>query len=335
MTQTAALPTPVTSPATATLRIVVLDARPTDTGDLDWEPLRALGEVTLYDRTTPDEIAERVQDAQVVLTNKVKLAREAFEAAPQLQYVGELATGYDNIDLEAAREKGITVCNVAGYSSEFTAQMTWALLLELCARVGEHSRLVHAGAWAESPDFSFWHYPLVQLAGRTLLVVGMGNIGKRVARIGQAFGMNVLAAQLPGREAANGEFPRVPLDEALPQADVVSLHCPLRPETRGLINAERLKMLRPSALLVNTGRGPLVVDEAVSEALRTEQLAGYAADVLSQEPPPIQHPLYNAPNCIITPHLSWASHEARSTLLSESVENLRAFVAGKPRNVVS
>lgn len=317
------------------MNIVVLDACPLDAGDMDWSDLRALGNLTLHERTSPDELLERVRDADAVLTNKVKLPPAAFAGAPNLKYVGELATGYDNIDMASAREHGVTVCNVAGYSRDFTAQMTWALLLELCNRAGEHSRLVHEGEWAKCPDFSFWRFPLVELSGHTLLIVGLGNIGARVAEIGAAFGMNVLAAQLPGRNSTDDEFPRVPLDEGLQIADVVSLHCPLSPQTRGLMNAERLQLMKPSALLINTGRGLLVDDEAVARALKDGKLAGYAADVLSQEPPPAQHPLYDAPNCILTPHLSWASFETRRRLLHESVENLRAFLNGSPRNVVS
>ena len=321
------------------MNIVVLDARPTDSGDLDWQPLREMGTLTLYDRTTPEQIIERVRDAEVIFTNKVKITRAVFEAATGLKYLGEMATGTDNIDLAAAREHGVCVCNVAGYSSDFTAQTAWALILELAERVGEHSRLVHAGAWSECADFSFWKFPLVELCGKTLLIVGLGSIGGRVARIGAAFGMKPIAAILPGREgfqsSGEGEFARVPLDEALALADVVSLHCPLTPQTRGLINAERLARLKPSALLVNTGRGPLVDEAAVRAALESGRLSAYGADVLSAEPPTRDHPLLGAPNCILTPHLGWASIEARQRLLSGCIQNLRAFLDGSPRNVVS
>lgn len=319
------------------MKIVVLDARPLDAGDLDWSPLRDLGDLTLHERTSADQVSERIGDAEVVYTNKVKLTREVFERAPHLKYVGELATGFDNIDIPAARERGVTVCNVAGYSADFTAQSAWALILELANRAGDHSRLVHEGEWARCPDFSFWRYPLVELSGKTLLIVGMGNIGRRVARIGAAFGMKPLAALLPGRQAQAGdeEFARVPLDEALSQSDVVSLHAPLNPGTRGLINAPRLATMKRGALLVNTGRGPLVDDSAVAAALRDGQLGGFGADVLFPEPPPAQHPLYGAPNCILTPHLAWASPEARRRLLDASIENLRAFLRGEPRSVLT
>lgn len=319
------------------MKIIVLDSRPTDVGDLDWAPLRSLGDLTLYETTPAAEVLARIGEAEVVFTNKVKITREAIEAAPKLKYIGELATGYDNIDIAAARERDITVCNVAGYSSAFTAQTAWALILELCARAGAHSELVHAGKWAQSPVFSFWDYPLVELDGKSLLIVGLGNIGTRVAKIGEAMGMKAVAAITPGREGETSpsEFPRVALDEALKGADVVSLHAPLSPGTRGLMNAQRLAMMKRGALLVNTGRGPLVDDNAVAEALRSGQLGGFAADVLFPEPPPAEHPLYGAPNCILTPHLGWASPEARARLLADSIENLRAFVAGAPRNVVS
>ncbi len=318
------------------MNIVVLDSRPTDDGDLDWAPLRELGHLTLHERTSPAQVLERIREAEVVFTNKVRLTRQAFEAAPHLKYVGEMATGTDNIDLAAAREHGVTVCNVAGYSGDFTAQLTWALILELASRAGDHSRLVHQGAWSECPDFSFWSFPLVELSNKTLLIVGLGNIGRRVARIGAAFNMNVLSAILPNRQnSGQDECRRVELDEALGLADVVSLHCPLTPQTRGLMNARRLAMLKPWALLVNTGRGPLVEDAPVRAALESGALAAYGADVLFPEPPPRDHPLLGAPRCILTPHLAWASPEARQRLLHESIDNLRGFVSGEPRNVVS
>ena len=319
------------------MKIIVLDSHPTDIGDLDWSPLRQMGDLTLHEITPPNQVAARIGDAEIVFTNKVKLPREVIEAAPKLKYIGELATGFDNIDIAAAREKGVTVCNVAGYSSAFTAQTAWSLILELCARAGDHSRLVHECKWAQSPAFSFWDYPLYELDGKTLLIVGLGNIGTRVAKIGEALGMSAVAAITPGREGdtSPSEFPRAPLDEALTTADVVSLHAPLNSNTRGLMNAERLAMMKRGALLVNTGRGPLIDDAAVADALQSGQLGGFAADVLFPEPPPAHHPLYGAPNCILTPHLGWASPEARARLLEGSIANLRAFLDGTPRNVVT
>ena len=319
------------------MKIIVLDSRPTDVGDLNWAPLRAIGDLTLHEITPPDQVSSRIGDAEIVFTNKVKLTREVIEAAPNLKYIGELATGFDNIDIAAAKEKGVTVCNVAGYSSAFTAQTAWALILELCARAGEHSRLVHEGQWARATAFSFWDYPLYELDGKTLLIVGLGNIGTRVAKIGEAFGMKAIAAITPGRqgETSPSEFPRLPLDEALKNADVTSLHAPLNPNTRGLMNAQRLALMKRGALLVNTGRGPLIDDGAVADALKSGHLGGFAADVLFPEPPPAQHPLYGAPNCVLTPHLGWASPEARARLLDDSIVNLRAWLDGAPRNVLT
>ncbi len=314
------------------MKIVVLDGVPLNPGDLDWSPLGQLGDLEVFERTRPEEVLSRLAEAEVVFTNKVKLPREAIAGAPRLKLISVLATGYDVVDIEAARERGITVCNVPAYSSHFTAQTAWALILELAMRSGAHSDAVRGGAWSSCVDFSFWNFPLTQLEDKVLLIVGMGRIGQRVAKIGEAFGMKVLAAQLPGREAKAGH---VPLDEALPQADVVSLHCPLTPQTRNLMNAERLGQMKSGALLVNTARGPLVDEVAVVQALQDGRLAGYAADVLSVEPPPADNPLLGAPNCIITPHLGWASRESRQRLLNASVENLCQFLRGEPQNVVS
>lgn len=317
------------------MKIVILDARPMDAGDLDWTPLRALGDLTLHGQSAPDAVNERIAEADIVYTNKVRLPADAFAAAPRLKLVSVLATGYDVIDLAAARQRGVTVCNVPGYAAPSVAQTTIALLLELANRVGAHAEAVAAGAWTEGGIWSFWRFPLVELAGKTLVVVGLGAIGGKVAGIARALGMEVVAAELPGRSASGGPFPRVPLDEALPRADVISLHCPLTPETRHLIDADRLARLKPTAFLVNTARGALVDEAALAAALRAGRLAGYAADVLSVEPPPSDNPVLSAPNCLLTPHFAWASREARQRLLDASVENLRAFLAGRPQNVVA
>ena len=274
--------------------------------------------------------------ALMLFSNKVKLPREAFGAAPHLKMIGVLATGYDIVDIDAAREKNVTVCNVPSYSAAFTAQSTLALLLELTHNVGAHDNAVKDSLWSKHEYFSFWNYPLVELDGKTLVIVGLGNIGRKVAMIAKAFGMNVLAAQLPGREAkSDAEFPYVPLDEAVAQADVISFHCPATPETRGLLNAELLARLKPSTLIVNASRGALVNEEDLARALWENKIAGYATDVLNSEPPPKDNPLLHAPNCIITPHLSWASPESRQRLLNASVENLRRYLHENPQNVVS
>lgn len=318
------------------MNITVLDARPLDDGDLDWEPLRALGQVTLHPGTRPEDIAARIDDADVIFTNKVPLRAAAFEAATRLKLVSVLATGYDIVDISAALTRGVTVCNVPAYSTASTTQTTIALLLELCHRAGAHSEAVHAGEWSRSPTFAFWKYPLLDLEGKTLLVVGTGAIGRRVAAVAEALGMKIIAARLPGREAASDDkWMRMPLDEALPLADVVSLHCPMTPQTRGLMSAERLAQLKKGALLINAARGPIIDENAVRAALDSGWLGGFAADVLASEPPPANHPLFGAPNCILTPHIAWATPDSRRRNLDISVQNLRAFLDGTPQNVVA
>lgn len=316
------------------MKIVVLDGVPLNPGDLSWAPLEELGDLTVHDRTAPEQVAERIADADVVFTNKVKVRGEHLETARNLKFIGEMATGYDNVDVKAAREKGIPVSNVPAYSSAFTAQTAIALLMELTHHIGKHAEAVQAGRWTSCPDFSFWDYPLVDLDGKVMLVVGLGTIGGRVARMGEALGMIVIAASLPGRPPTS-DVARVPLDEALPKADVVTLHVPATPETRGLINAERLKLFKPGALLINTARGVVVDEAAVADALRAGTLGGFAGDVLSAEPPVAENPLLNAPNCLITPHLGWASPEARQRCLDTCVANLKAFLDGAPQNVVN
>ncbi len=319
------------------LKIVVLDALPLDAeGDMDWSPLREMGELILYPQTQPDETAGRIAGASAILTNKVRLTADYFANAPTIRLVSVLATGYDIVDVVAARNHGVTVCNVPGYSTPSTAQATIALLLELCHYAGDHAIRVREGGWTEANAWSFWLRSPVELAGKTLLIVGLGAVGRRVGRIAEAMGMQVFAAQLPGRETTGtADIPRVLLEEALPRADVISLHCPLTPETHGLMNTERLAQLKSGAFLINTARGALVEDAAIVAALESGHLGGYAADVLSIEPPLANHPLFSAPRCIVTPHSAWASHASRSRLLAESIENLRSFHAGLPRNVVS
>jgi glycerate dehydrogenase len=319
------------------LNIVVLDAKPLDDGDVDWSPLRKLGVLTLYDNTSPEELAARIADAEIIFSNKVKLPRAAFEAAPHLKMIGVLATGYDVVDSEAAREKNIPVCNVPSYSAAFTAQSAIALMLELAHRTGAHNSAVHDGLWSSQPYFSFWNYPLVELSGKTLLIIGLGNIGKRVAKIAVALGMGVLAAQLPGRAAnsESAEIEYVPLDEGLLRADVISLHCPATPQTRGLVDAEFISKMKMEAFLINVSRGALVNEMELATALQAQKIAGYATDVLSSEPPQEDNPLLSAPNCIITPHIAWAAPECRQRIIEASAENLRALLSGTPQNVVN
>ena len=315
--------------------IVVLDGFTANSGDLDWGELAALGSLTVYPRTTEAEIVTRAGPAEILLTNKTPLDRETLFRLPALRCVCVLATGYNVVDVAAARERGIPVCNVPGYSTASVVQHTFALLLELPNQVGRHAMAVRTGEWCASPDFAFWHAPLVELHGLTLGVVGLGAIGRGVAGVAHALGMPVLAhgrrrpADLPAGVTWTD------LDTLLRTADVVSLHCPLTPETRGLMGAQALAKMKPTAFLINTGRGPLMDEAALAAALHEGRLAGAAVDVLLIEPPPPGNPLLTAKNCLITPHQAWATVAARRRLLAESAANVRAFLAGSPWHVVN
>ena len=313
------------------MRIVILDGLTTNPGDVSWEPLERLGSLTVFDRTAPGDVVARAADADAVLTNKAIVDREQIAALPQLKYVGVLATGFNIVDVAAARERGIPVCNVPEYSTPNVVQATWALILELANRVGYHDRTVHEGHWAACHDFCYWHGDLVELAGRTLGIVGHGRIGRGVAAVGRAFGMWVIHH----RRQAGGDPACVDLDTLFRESDVVSLHCPLTPETKGLVDARRLAMMKPTAFLVNTARGPLVDEAALAAALNAGQIAGAAVDVLSVEPPPASNPLLTAKNCVITPHVAWATRDARRRLIDVTAANLAAFAAGQPQNVVN
>ena len=308
------------------MKIVVLDSRPLDDGDIDWLPLSALGELILHGTTAPEQVVERIAGADVVVTNKVPVRRDAIESSDALRLICVLATGYDVIDAAFAHQRGVVVCNVPGYSAAFTAQTTIALVLELCHHVGAHSDAVRSGQWSKSATFSFWNFPLVDLGGKTWVIVGLGAIGRRVAAAAEVSGAKVVGAQLPGREAAPSDYPRLPLDEALVAADIVSLHCPLTPVTRGLFDARRLSLMKRSALLVNAARGPLVVDQDLADALEAGTIAGFASDVLaSKEIPDAANPLLSASNTIITPHIAWASPECRRRLVDVTAANIGAF----------
>ena len=313
------------------MRIVILDGLTTNPGDVSWEPLERLGSLTVFDRTAPGDVVARAADADAVLTNKAIVGREQIAALPQLKYVGVLATGFNIVDVAAARERGIPVCNVPEYSTPNVVQATWALILELANRVGHHDRTVHEGHWAACHDFCYWHGDLVELAGRTLGIVGHGRIGRGVAAVGRAFGMRVIHH----RRQASGDPACVDLDTLFRESDVVSLHCPLTPETKGLVDARRLALMKPTAFLVNTARGPLVDEAALAAALNAGQIAGAAVDVLSVEPPPASNPLLTAKNCVITPHVAWATRDARRRLIDVTAANLAAFAAGQPQNVVN
>ena len=313
------------------MRIVILDGLTTNPGDVSWEPLERLGSLTVFDRTAPGDVAARAADADAVLTNKAIVGREQIAVLPQLKYVGVLATGFNIVDVAAARERGIPVCNVPEYSTPNVVQATWALILELANRVGHHDRTVHEGHWAACHDFCYWHGDLVELAGRTLGIVGHGRIGRGVAAVGRAFGMRVIHH----RRQASGDPACGDLDTLFRESDVVSLHCPLTPETKGLVDARRLALMKPTAFLVNTARGPLVDEAALAAALNAGQIAGAAVAVLSVEPPPASNPLLTAKNCVITPHVAWATRDARRRLIDVTAANLAAFAAGQPQNVVN
>lgn len=317
-------------------RIVVLDGFALNPGDLDWGPLTGLGSCEIYDRTNRDEVLSRSDGAEILFTNKTPLDRETILGLTDLRFIGVTATGYNVVDVAAARERGIPVCNVPGYGTASVVQLTFALILELTHHVQRHSDSVMSGRWASSADWSYWEHPLIELEGKTLGIIGLGAIGSRVASVGHAFGMQVIAA---GKEGALPTGPasvsRVPLDELLSLSDVVSIHCPLTPETQGLIDSRRLERMRPTSYLINTSRGPIIRESDLASALESGTIAGAGLDVLSLEPPAPDNPLFGARNCIITPHIAWASLEARTRLMRESVANLRAWLDGRPRNVVN
>ncbi len=318
------------------MKIVVLDGYTANPGDLNWDDLAALGELHVYERTSPEEIIDRAQGAEVLLTNKTKLTRPLIESLPELRYIGVLATGYNVVDVEAAKERDITVTNVPAYSTASTAQATFALLLELTNQVGYHSETVHAGRWVSSPDFAYWDRPLVELSGLTMGIVGFGSIGKAVANLAIAFGMNVLVHTRTVPATSPSEKIRFcDVDMLFAQSDVVSLHCPLTEATQGMVNAERLEQMKPSAFLLNAGRGPLVDEAALAHALNSGKITGAGLDVLSAEPPTADNPLLTARNCIITPHISWATRASRLRLIDIATKNVQAFLAGNPLNVVS
>jgi len=323
------------------MKIVVLDAHTINPGDLSWSALAQLGSCEIHARTAPDQLIERARGAPIVLTNKTKLGRAQLQALPELRYVGVLATGYDVVDVQAAAERSIVVTNVPAYGTASVAQMTFALLLELCHHIALHAGAARAGRWSASGEFSHTERPLLELAGLTLGIVGLGRIGRAVARTGAAFGMDVIAAAsraAPSTVAGEAQDVRVEivaLDRVFERADVLSLHCPLTRETAGIVDAARLAHMKPSALLINTARGGLIDEAALRLALEQRKLAGAALDVLSVEPPPADHPLLTAPNCLVTPHIAWATRASRERLLRAAIENVAAYLAGRPRNVVT
>jgi len=314
-------------------RIVVLDGFTLNPGDLDWRELAALGELTVHERTGAAQVVERATGAEIVLTNKTPISAEAMAQLPGVRCIGVLATGHNVVDTAAAKGRGIPVCNVPGYGTASVAQHVWALLLELTQRAGHHAASVRDGRWSASPDFCYWDFPLIELAGLTLGIVGYGEIGRAVARIGRAFGMEVVATTRTARPGT--DVPLISLDELFARADVITLHCPLTPETQGMVNAARLASMKPTAFLINTSRGPLVVEADLAAALNAGKIAGTALDVLAVEPPSSDNPLLTARNCLITPHIAWATHAARARLMAVVVANVKAFLDGRPANVVN
>lgn len=317
------------------MNIVVLDGHALNPGDLSWDDFRSVGTLTVYDRTGADEIIPRCIDADAVLTNKVPFTRETMEALSKLKYIGITATGYNIIDIKAADEMGITVTNVPEYSTEGVAESVFAHILAFTHRVTEHSELVRSGRWGSCGYFTFWDYPLQEIHGKRIGIIGMGHIGMRTAEIAAAFGMEVVyASRSPKPEAEEKGFRPLPLDELLGTSDFITLHVPLTPDTERMINADTLRMMKRSAILINTARGALIDEEALAEALRSGTIAGAGLDVLAQEPPVNGSPLLSAPECIITPHIAWAAKETRIRLMNCVLDNLVSFAIGTPKNII-
>lgn len=317
------------------MKIVILDGYTENPGDLSWEAFEALGEVTVYDRTPKEMIVERIGDAQAVITNKTPMTRQTLDNCPSIRYIGVLATGYNVVDTGVAKEKGIPVTNIPTYGTTAVAQMVFALLLEVCHHVGAHSQAVKDGAWSRNPDWCFWNYPLIELAGKTMGIIGFGRIGQAAGKIAKAFGMEVLAYDQYPNDAGRqiGEY--VSLDELYARSDVISLHCPLFPETTGMINKESIAKMKKGVIIINTSRGPLIVEEDLAEALHEGKVYAAACDVVSTEPIRPENPLLGCYNSILTPHIAWAPKESRSRLMDIAVQNLKAFIDGAPVNVVN
>ncbi|HIU76017.1 MAG TPA: D-2-hydroxyacid dehydrogenase [Candidatus Pelethocola excrementipullorum] len=318
------------------MKIVVLDGYTLNPGDITWEGLEALGDVTVYDRTKPEDIVTRIKDAEVVYTNKTPLTRATLEACGNIRFIGVLATGYNIVDTEAAKEKEIMVANIPTYGTAAVSQFAIALLLELCHHVGEHSDAVKNGEWTNNPDWCFWKYPLVELAGKTMGIIGFGRIGQDTGKIAQALGMQVLAYdEYPRPELETDTCHYADLDTLLAKSDVISLHCPLFPSTEGIINKETIAKMKQGVMIINDSRGPLIVEEDLRDALNSGKVAGAAVDVVSTEPIQMDNPLLQAKNVIITPHIAWAPKESRQRLMDIAVDNLKCYLEGKPKNIVN
>ena len=316
------------------MKIVVLDGYAANPGDVSWEAMQSLGELTVYDRTAPDEVLERVAEADALLTNKVVITAAMMAQLPALKYIGVLATGYNVVDVKAAREQGIIVTNIPAYSTDSVAQLTFAHILNITHRVGHYASQNRQGRWSSNPDFVYWDTPLIELSGKTMGIVGLGSIGMKVATIARQFGMDVFALTSKNSSDLPQGLQKTTLDGLLAISDVLSLHCPLTDDTYHLIDAKALSKMKPGAILINTGRGPLVDEEAVAKALDSGQLMAYGADVMSVEPPQPSNPLLRCPNAYLTPHIAWATFEARQRLMQIAVDNLQCFIDGQPQNVV-
>ena len=317
------------------MKIVVLDGYGVNPGDLSWEALESLGDVEIYPRTAPEEVIDRCFDAEIVLTNKVVFNKHILCSLPRLKYIGVLATGYNVVDVDAASDLDIFVTNIPAYSTDSVVQMTFAHIFAMTNRVEHYTQQNRNGRWSNNPDFVYWDTPLIELAGKTMGVVGLGNIGMKVAQLARCFGMEVYAFTNKVSSDLPEGIQKTTFEGLLSVSDILTLHCPLNRSTREMINAETIAKMKPGALLINTGRGPLVNESDVADALRSGQLGGYGADVMCQEPPAEDNPLFSAPNAYITPHIAWATFEARQRLMAIAVGNVKAFIEGSPINVVN
>ena len=318
------------------MKIVVLDGYTLNPGDLSWDALKQLGELVVYDRTAADKVVERAAGAEIIFTNKTPVSEDTLNQLPSLKFIGVLATGFNIVNTEVAKVRGVIVANVPGYGTTSVVQMTFALLLELCHHVQRHSDTVMEGKWASSADWCYWDFPLVELSGKTIGIIGFGRIGQQVGDVATAFGMNIIGnSRTQTDQSRRKNFKWASIPELLKQSDIVSIHCPLFPETKGLINKESLNWMKKSSFLLNTSRGPIIVDEELADALNNDLIAGAGIDVLSVEPPSKDNPLFKAKNCIITPHIAWATKEARVRLMNITIKNLAAFLNGNPVNVVN
>jgi glycerate dehydrogenase len=317
------------------MKIVVLDGYTENPGDLSWDSLKKFGELKVYDRTPSDKIIERISDAEVIYTNKTPISRATLDACPNIKFIGVLATGYNVIDCVAAKEKGIPVANVPMYGTAAVGQFAIALLLEICHHIGHHDAAVHQGSWEHNDDWCFWDYPLIELAGKTMGIIGLGRIGQTTAKIAGALGMNVIAFDEIRNDEGRAVATYVTLNELLAASDVIALHCPLFPSTQGMINQKTIGTMKDGVIIINNSRGPLIVEQDLADALNNGKVYSAGLDVVSTEPIKGDNPLLKAKNCIITPHISWASRESRQRLMDIAVNNLEQFMKGTPENVVN